>query len=316
MADDLLREAKEDLRRERTAKLLKTYGAYALGGAVTAALIAGLYSWNKDRERKEQAQLGDQFFAVAEKEKTFGQLPVIAQPSPFKETVDPEMIARQEADLAAIEANMDMPPTEIAEDSKAVEQREEAVAAYEQIMKSGDDGYAVLAAIREAGINAELGKVNEAIATYDAIAADKSNDQAIRDLAALQAVSLLIDHPSDKSDIDKRIDSRLEDLSGDLRPWRYSARELQAFRALNKGDNKKALQLFEGLMQDPQIPEAMYERTVKVVNLLRRDQEPYDPFAAEENVDALLEAAEELENFVNTKTGTVPEAAIEPAAGE
>jgi hypothetical protein len=126
--------------------------------------------------------------------------------------------------------------------------QKEAEAAFAKLATDGTASYRLLSRFREA---AELAKSDPkaAVKSYDDIAADRGNGQAIQDVAALRAAFLLVD-----SAPYAEMRTRLEPLTRADRPFRYSARELLALSAWKHGDMGAARQWAEVIMTDPQTP--------------------------------------------------------------
>jgi hypothetical protein len=125
---------------------------------------------------------------------------------------------------------------------------QEAEAAFSKLAADGTAGYRVLARLREAG---ELSSTDSkaAVAAYDTIAADSSAGQLIRDLAAVRAGYLLVD-----SAPYPELQTRLEPLTANGRPFRHSAREILALSAWKSGDMEAARKWTDLIMTDPQTP--------------------------------------------------------------
>jgi hypothetical protein len=125
---------------------------------------------------------------------------------------------------------------------------QEAEAAFSKLAADGTAGYRVLARLREAG---ELSSTDSkaAVAAYDTIAADSSAGQLIRDLAAVRAGYLLVD-----SAPYPELQTRLEPLTANGRPFRHSAREILALSAWKSGDMAAARKWTDLIMTDPQTP--------------------------------------------------------------
>jgi hypothetical protein len=125
---------------------------------------------------------------------------------------------------------------------------DEAEAAFAKLATDGTAGYRILARLREA---AQIARTDPkaAVKAYDEIAADRSLDQTMRDLATLRAAYLLVDTSSYG---DSR--ARLEPLTEASRPFRHSARELLALSAWKEGDMGAARQWTDAILTDPQSP--------------------------------------------------------------
>ena len=124
----------------------------------------------------------------------------------------------------------------------------------EDIGKSGPAGYATLARFRMAAADREAGKLAEAAATYEAIAAG-AGDRLLADFARLQAASLKLDTAGWTD-----MQNRLNDLAADGNPWRASARELLGLAAVKAGKKDDARQQFQRLLSDRDTPPSIAER--------------------------------------------------------
>ena len=106
---------------------------------------------------------------------------------------------------------------------------DDALAALADIEKSGYGAYPVLARMRSATVKADKGDVAAAVSELDAVAADGSIPQSLRDMARLRAALLLVDTGSYAD-----VSSRVEALAADGNALRHSAREalgLSAWKA-------------------------------------------------------------------------------------
>ena len=137
--------------------------------------------------------------------------------------------------------------------------REEAVKAFQHIAETGPHGYASLAKLHIAGAYVKDGKTAEAVAAFDALAADPSVDQLLKNFAQLQAASLRMDQ-ADFTEMQNRLNS----LTGESSPYKVSARELLGFAAFKAGKLEEARKLLEPLLIDPNATRAIQDR-IKVV---------------------------------------------------
>ena len=92
-------------------------------------------------------------------------------------------------------------------------------------------GFAVFGQFKLAAAKAMAGNRQEAVATYDTIAARNDVPMALKNLAKIKAAYLL----ADSADV-KEIEKRVAGFDDDKNPWRSSARELMAFAAFRAGD--------------------------------------------------------------------------------
>ena len=70
----------------------------------------------------------------------------------------------------------------------------EAATELDQLAKDGYGSYPLLARMRAATLLVQDGKVTEAVAAFDAVAADNSVVESIRQMASLRSAMLLVDH--------------------------------------------------------------------------------------------------------------------------
>jgi hypothetical protein len=123
------------------------------------------------------------------------------------------------------------------------------------IAKSGPDGYALLAKLRLAAVAVNAGRPDEAVAAYEAIAANRSGDPILTDFAKLQIASLKLD----KVDWTES-QNRLIALTDNANPWRYAARELMGLAAFKAGRFDDARKFLELLLGDRKAPPSITER--------------------------------------------------------
>jgi hypothetical protein len=137
----------------------------------------------------------------------------------------------------------------------------EAAEAYEGM--AGDDGYGVLARLREASLLAELGRKAEAVAAFEAIAADSGVPQVYRNLASILHAQHALGQ-ADSGDIVRR----LEPLTAADNPWRFQAMELTALAELHAGNSARARALFLTLADDPAAPAGLRGRAAEIAATL------------------------------------------------
>lgn len=137
----------------------------------------------------------------------------------------------------------------------------EAVEAYEQM--TGEDGYGVLARLRQGSVLAELGRKAEALAAFEALAMDRDVPQVYRDLAVI----LSAQHALGQADSGELI-RRLEPLTAADNPWRLPAMELTALAELHAGNTARARTLFLTLADDPAAPAGLRGRAAEIAATL------------------------------------------------
>ena len=124
----------------------------------------------------------------------------------------------------------------------------EAEQAFAKIAADAPAGYKVLARFQAAAALAQ-DKPADAVKAYDALAADGSLSQAMRDLASLRAALLTID-TAPLADMEKR----LAPLSEPGRTFRASARELLALSAWRNHDIATARKYIDMITADAEAP--------------------------------------------------------------
>jgi hypothetical protein len=102
-----------------------------------------------------------------------------------------------------------------------------------------------------AATHLEIGKKDEALATYDKLAKDTGADALLRDFARLQAAAIQLG-TADWTEME----NRLTDLAASGNAWRHSARELLGFAALQAGKINEARELFGKVLSDPEAERA------------------------------------------------------------
>ncbi len=139
----------------------------------------------------------------------------------------------------------------------------EAEAAFAAIVDDKSSSYRQLARLRAA---AEAGRADAAkgAAAFEAVAADQTVPQDLRQLATLRAAALKIDGGDPKAAV-----ASLETLARDDVPWRNSARELLGLAALKSGDFDGAGRWFDAIVTDPSSPQSLRSRVEVYLALVR-----------------------------------------------
>ena len=132
---------------------------------------------------------------------------------------------------------------------------EDALKAFEAISASGPRGYATLARLSEAGAYLKQDKRPEALAVFDALAADASADPLLTNFARMQAAALRLG----EADFTE-MENRLKPLTADDSPWRFTARELLGSAALKAGKLDEARAVLTPLLADPGLGQSAGER--------------------------------------------------------
>lgn len=149
-------------------------------------------------------------------------------------------------------------------DLAAEGKNDEALAALDDLEKTGYGSYPVLARLRAAAVLAEKGDAAAAVAAFDKVAADNGVPSQLRDVARLRAAYLLVDSGSYED-----VAGRVETLSADGHPMRGSAREALGLAAWKAGRFDDAFKLFEQLANDNLVPANIRQRANTMLDLMR-----------------------------------------------
>lgn len=150
----------------------------------------------------------------------------------------------------------------------------EAADAFALAGKDAPGGYPTLARLRQAAALASGGDMASAVSILDGVAAG-GDDEAMRELAGLKAAYIIIDTATPED-----VAKRLAPLAADGRPWRYSARELQALAALRQGRKDDARTILTGISDDQAAPEGLRARATEMLAALGKpDGAPAAPAA-------------------------------------
>lgn len=136
----------------------------------------------------------------------------------------------------------------------------DAAEVFGELTRHGGAGRALLARFEAASLKAKSGDVKDAIAQYQALAADPSIDPLYRNLATLLWAQYQL-----KDGDPKAIIEALAPLTGLENPWHPSALELTALAQLKAGNKEEALAIYQRLAQDPAAPRGLRARAGEIV---------------------------------------------------
>jgi hypothetical protein len=136
----------------------------------------------------------------------------------------------------------------------------DATEVFGEITRQAGAGRAMLARFEAAALKAKAGDTKEAIAQYEALAADSSADPIYRGLATLLAAQYELKDGDPKAIID-----RLAPLTGLENPWHPTALELTALAQLKAGNKEEALAIYGRLADDPGAPRGVRARAAEIV---------------------------------------------------
>jgi len=140
---------------------------------------------------------------------------------------------------------------------------DEALQAFTALAQDGTSGYRTLARLQEAALLAKKGDVKGAVAVYDALAADSATEKSFRDLATLLGAMASLDSGDPAA-----LTQRLQPLTAEDNPWRYSALELTALLAERAGNTKAARDIYTRLADDAEAPGGIRVRARQMLGLL------------------------------------------------
>lgn len=180
---------------------------------------------------------------------------------------------------------------EIADGSDAAAAQE----AFADVEATSPAGYATLARFREAGLLAQQGKTEEAIAAYDALATSESNPN-LKSLALVFAANLFVD----AGDV-AAVQQRVQGLTAAGNPMRNAARETVGLAEYKAGNLEAAVAAFEEILADPLSSREMVGRIqVYVAQLVA--------MGAKSSADAISAAAAVDEAVSATETAPAADA--------
>lgn len=129
--------------------------------------------------------------------------------------------------------------------AEAAQEGADAPAIFTELANQAPIGYAALAQLRAAGALTEAGEIDSAIAAFDAVSADSSADDILRDLAKVKSGTLLVGRTSYDD-----LAIRLVPLAGDGEPWRNPAREALGMAAYAEQKYAQAQSYFQSIVGD------------------------------------------------------------------
>ena len=140
---------------------------------------------------------------------------------------------------------------------------DEALTALQSLENDGYGAYPVLARLRAATVLQDKGDVDGAVAAFDAVAADRSAPETIRDMARIRAAYILID-----SGTASDVAARAEPLAADTNPLRHAAREVLGLAAWKEQRIADARVLFQQIVDDPEAPRNVVQRASIMLDLI------------------------------------------------
>ena len=170
------------------------------------------------------------------------------------------VVVWRDIERSALESNSEVLISAIESSS---DRQNEALEQLKIIGDEGNEGYRLLAKLREGAILSKMGDISGAVLVYDSIALDNSQDVIYRDLASVLAVS----HGMSIMSLGE-VEDRLASIIVEINPWRYSARELLATAIMVSGDKKRAIKEFKPLVDDTKAPAGVRARAAEMLVIL------------------------------------------------
>lgn len=134
-----------------------------------------------------------------------------------------------------------------------------------QIAAQGGD-YGALAQMTAAALALQNGDRAKALATYQAVAGDKDQPQAVRDAALMRQTALEFDGMKPEAVI-----ARLQPYTQPGHPWFGTAGEMTAMAMLKQNRRAEAGRLFGQLAADKALPASIRSRAVQIAGTLGVD---------------------------------------------
>lgn len=135
-----------------------------------------------------------------------------------------------------------------------------AESALGEVVEASPSGYGALASFRLAKQQEEAGDRAAAVATMQALAGRSGVPQALRDIAAFQAVLYQVGDADPAT-----LEGALAPLTRDDSALKASALELTGFLALQQGDSARASETFQQLLGDPATPAGIRRRATQML---------------------------------------------------
>jgi len=189
---------------------------------------------------------------------------------------------------------------------------DEARPAFQALSEDGPSGYATLSRLQLAGVHLAQGNKAKAFEIYDAIGKASGIDPLLSGFANLQAASIR----ADEADFTE-MQNRLNALSDESSPWRFTARELLAVSALKAGKREEARKALEQLISDRDAPPAMRERVqILMAKVVTGDIAAEAKQSSKSSTKETGEKAAEAGGATNEKAESATAATTEPAKAQ
>lgn len=139
----------------------------------------------------------------------------------------------------------------------------ESLKVLEQMEKTGGNIYSEIAKLQASNILFEQGKNDEALKVLEEIAADKSINKKLRDVATIKLVSYKLDNAPREE-----IDAFLRPLIEENGSWTNIAKEMTAMAAIRDGNIEEAQELYNEILNTPNLPNSLKMRVQDMLSVL------------------------------------------------
>ncbi len=144
--------------------------------------------------------------------------------------------------------------------------QQSALETFSALAADGPSGYRLLAGFQVAVTQRELGDLAGALATYDGIAANEEFEDTYRNLARIYGGYTLLGMGNMRY---AELATRLEPVADSNSSWRYHARELLGFAALQSGEHELAIEHLSQITDDSSAPTGIVRRADELLNVAR-----------------------------------------------
>jgi hypothetical protein len=178
------------------------------------------------------------------------------------------------------------------------------------LIADGSGSYPMLAQFKQAGLLAKDGKVTEAVAAYDALAINLSN-QHLRELGLVLAGNLMVDAGTLAD-----VQARVETIATEGNPLRNAAREAMGLAQYKAGEFAAAQTSFEAVLNDPMTQSSTRNRMGYYVAAMLSEG-AIQPAPADQAAEDAAAAVQDIiggdANVTTTAPATAPVATPAPA---
>ncbi len=226
---DIFDEVEEDLRAERARSFARRFAGLGVLAIVVVLAGTGAYVWWSQQKSAETDMVADRFIAAA----------TLAEK-------DFKPLSGLDRDAAG-----------------------KASAAFADIATHGPAGYAVLARLRLAALQWQLGQKSQAFASWQAVADDGSAPRLLRDLATVTSAQYQVDSADPVL-----LKQNMEALTSADNPWRPIAQQIIALIDLRQGKTHEAGDILRRLSIDPTAPDGIRQMASSLAGSLPAESLP------------------------------------------